>query len=248
MSQPVDPAQRRRRWRPGPDTAIACVALAVAAGGGGYALGAVAGGSTVTACLDAAGTPKKIVTTGDCAPLPGTTDPLTPVSWNQVGPQGQQGPIGPAGKDAGSEPTVISLPPVPKRERRGTFIVGLQLPGPGTYLLEGHVDWTRLALTADAVAKCRILRNQPTALLDSLNIALSRNGPYGGEIDENGLTTVVAPAPSSGPVQQRPTPVFARFTCRAYRSATSDATNTKVTFRDWTFTATPVKVSVIKKP
>jgi hypothetical protein len=232
---------RRLRWRPTPDTAIALTALALAAGGGGYALGAAGSSPTITACIDPANNqPAAIVTTGACA------GGQTPISWNQTGPQG---PEGPAGKDlTASAPSVISLPTALKRVKNARFVVRLELPGPGTYLLEGHVDWTRKSLTLDAPVKCEILRTQPSTVLDTLGLTLDRNGPYSGEIDENALTTVAKPVPSSGPVQAIPVPVLVTFQCSARRSPSSTGLNGRVTFRDWTFTATPVKVTSVPKP
>ncbi len=223
---------RQRRWRPTPDTAIALAALALAAGGGGYALGAAGSSPTITACIDpATNQPAAIVTTGACA------GGQTPITWNQIGPQG---PPGPAGKDASVEPTVISLPAVQKREARGKFRVRVLLPASGTYLLEGHVDWTRKALAADVPAACSITRAGPGGgTLDTLNPTIGRNGPFAGEIDENALTTVAKAPAGPGGVQQLPAPVSVFFGCTA---------RTTITFRDWTFTATPVKVTSVPKP
>lgn len=255
MSSGDEGLRGRRRWRPNPDTALAVAAIALAAGGGGYALGAGTGEQVITACFDPAspGTPQKIIAGTACDPG------QTTLSWNQVGPQGQvgsagvQGPAGPAGKDAlsSASQTVVALPPKPSLRRKGSFTVRLELPQPGTYEIDGHVQWSRSKLKTDAPVVCRLTRTQPAGAIDVLNTTILKDDLFNvGAIDETGLTTVSASSGSdtSGTVIAVPVPVTVSFGCTAQRSATVTNANPAVLFRDWTLSATPVKVSVVAKP
>lgn len=251
----MSPPQRRRRlrWRPTPDTAIALLALTLAAGGGGYALAAATTDQTITACVESGtGIPQKIISSGTCDPG------LTALSWNQAGPQGPagstgstgtQGPVGPAGKDAPTAPeTVVALPPKPTLRSKGRFAVSLELPGPGTYQIDGHVAWTRSGLRADAPVACQISRTQPATVVDKLETKILKDDPFAfSTIDESAVTTVEAPS-SSGSVIAVPVPVKVTFGCTAKLSETSPKVNTRVSFRDWTLAATPVKIYTVQKP
>jgi hypothetical protein len=246
---PLPSERRRPRWRPTPDTALALTALVLAAGGGGYALGAAGEDQVITACLDpATNQPAKIITTGSCA------GGQTAVVWNQSGPKGPSGATGsegatgsagPAGLDAVNDQTVVALPPKPTLRRRRTFSVSLQLTDPGTYAIDGHVDWTRGKIGSDVPINCQIARTQPATVLDTLTTKVVKDDPFGfSSINESALTTVTKPAPtqSNGTVIQLPVPVTVTFTCTAQTKYAN-----QIIFRDWTLTATPVKVSKIQK-
>lgn len=248
------PGRRRLRWRPTPDTAIALLALTLAAGGGGYALAAATTDQTITACVESGtGIPQKIISSGSCDPG------LTALSWNQAGPQGPagstgstgtQGPVGPAGKDAATAPeTVVALPPKPTLRRKGRFSVSLELPGPGTYQIDGHVAWTTSGLKFDAPVACQISRTQPATVVDKLETKILKDDPFGfSTIDESAVTTVEAPGGSAGQVIAVPVPVKVTFGCTAKLSETVPKVNSRVIFRDWTLGATPVKVYTVQKP
>ena len=234
--------RRRLRWRPTPDTALALTALVLAAGGGGYALGA-GGDQVITACVDAAnGTPTQIITTGSC---PGGQ---TALSWNQSGPQGSQGvqgPVGPAGKDAPptTDKTVVALPPKPTLRRPRTFSVSLQLPGPGTYLIDAHTAWNQGTIGTDVPINCSISRSQPATTLDTLTTKVLKDDLFNtGVLDETAITTVVAPDPITGPVAPLPVPVTVTFRCTATTKYAK-----RILFHDWTLTATPASVVTIQK-
>lgn len=246
------PEHAGRRWRPTPDTAIGLTALILAVGGGGYALGAAGNDQVITACVDPANSqPAKIVTTGACDPG------QTALSWNQTGPQGPvgatgvQGPAGPPGVVPAStgDATVVALPPKPSLRRKGRFTVSLELPGPGTFQVDGHVRWQRGALSADAPVTCEITRTQPVSQIDRLDTTILKDDPFGvSTIDEGALTTVTAAASTgSQTVVQVATPVVVTFGCTARLSPTRSSVNGRVLFSDWTLTATPVRVSVVKK-
>ncbi len=234
--------RRRLRWRPTPDTALALTALVLAAGGGGYALGA-GSDQVITACFDpAAPQVVQTITSGSCA------GGQTALSWNQTGPQGSQGIQGPAGKDAPavSDLTVVALPPKPSLRRRSAFSVSLQLPSPGTYQIDGHVAWSQTKISADVPIDCSIARTQPATVLDTLKTTVLKDDLFNvGAIDESALTTVTAPAPTdpvTGPVAPLAVPVTVTFRCTA---TTKNAK--RILFHDWTLSATPVKVSTIQK-
>ena len=124
----------------------------------------------------------------------------------------------------------------------------LELPGPGTYEIDGHVQRNHSAPSFDAPVDCRITRDRPGALLDRQTTTILKADIFNvGVIDEGALTTVEAPA-SSGPGIALPAPVTVAFTCRAQRPPTSKATNTRIVFHDWTLSATPVKVYTVQKP
>ena len=227
---------RTERWRPTPNTAIALTALVLAAGGGGYALAAATGDQVITACLDSAsGQPTKIITSGSC------DGGQTSLSWNQSGPQGVQGPVGPSGKDSTADGglTVVALPPKPSVRRTGQFTASLQLPAPGTYQIDGHVQWSRGVIDADVPIVCLIAREQPATVLDTLNATVLTNDiSTTGAIDERALTTVRRPK-SKGPVTALP--VAVTFQCAAKSTYAR-----RILFRGWTLSATPVRVSRVK--
>jgi len=234
--------RRRLRWRPTPDTAIALTALVFAAGGGGYALAAATSEQVITACVDSAsGTPTKIITAGTC------DGGQTALSWNTNGPpgvQGVQGPAGPAGKDAAApdEVTVVALPAKPSVKKARQFSVELLLPAPGVYQIDGHVDWSRGASRTNVRIDCSIVGGKPVKIIDSLATTVRAGEIFpGGAIDLSGLATVERPA-STGPVAVLPAPVPVSFHCTA-RGASAKL----IVFHDWTLSATPVKISAVKK-
>jgi len=229
MPRPTD----RSRWRPTPDTAIALLALTVAAGGGGYAVASVTAGPQVFACLDAAsGQPTRIATSGACAPG------QTQLAWDQSGPQGPQGPQGPAGKDAVPQ-IVVAGPTVRHTRYARTFTLTATVPGAGWYQLHGHAEWRRVLLGRDIALHCSINRLTSFRTLDTYNVTIPAGDPFGtGTVEEDAYLQVPAAAdPGPGGVTQPTVPVTVSFKCTAV-SATA-AQRTALTFQDPTLTITP---------
>ncbi len=258
-----------RRWRPNPDTAIALVALVLAAGGGGYALGAGTADQVITACFDPASgsVPQRIIAGTDCGPG------QTALSWNQTAPQGpagptgSQGPAGPAGAPgtAGAaalvERTIVATGggSTSPSGQPGRFVVNLEL-GPGTYELSGTVGYDGF----NGVVGCRITRDRPAQILDTLVQPVSRaNGSSGPPstpkltqvdvrgLDEHALISI-APSASSDPGNAVPTKVDVAFSCSAppafyKRRSTKVKRGESTAFYGPRLSATPVTVTRVQK-
>jgi hypothetical protein len=262
MSSAGGRSPRRRSWRPNPDTALALVALVLAAGGGGYALGAGTGDQVITACFDPASgsVPQKIIAGTDCGPG------QSALSWNQIGPlgpTGSQGPAGPAGAGgpAGAaapvDRTIVAAidgstgPP----GQPGSFVVNLEL-SPGTYELDGTVGFGGFK----GVVGCRITRDRPAQILDTLVVPVTPASGYGGpaqpvklltQVDfrslvEHALVTVAAPAsPDPGS-----TKVNVAFSCSAppaFYKRRSTKRRDSTTFYGPALSATPVTITRVQK-
>lgn len=234
----------RPRWRPTPDTAIAMLALAVAAGGGGYAVAAVTAGPQVFACLDAAtGQPTKIATAGGCSPG------QTQLAWDQSGPQGPQGPpgqqgaqgvqgpAGPAGKDAVAQ-VVVAGPRIQKAQYARTFTIKGTVSGSGWFQLHGHVEWRQLQPGRDVALHCSINRFAPFQTLDTYNLNIPKNDLFGvGTVEEYGYVLLPRTAdPGAGGVVQPAAPVTVTFKCTAVTGSKRAA---GLVFQDPTLTITP---------
>jgi hypothetical protein len=87
------PGSMRRRWRPGPDTAIAVVALVLAAGGVGWAAsGLTRSSATITACENTTTGALRIPLSGSCDPNVETGSVV-----EHAGPPGTTGRSGASG-------------------------------------------------------------------------------------------------------------------------------------------------------
>jgi hypothetical protein len=125
--------QRRRGWRPGPDTAIAVLALFVAAGGVSWGLTRAAGPAVITACTVPANSQLVLSMTGACP----SGDTFV-AQWNQQGPQGAPGRVGPQGPP-GVNQAIVSTLTTPFYDR---FAVTTTVNSPGTYWVQGMVTLT----------------------------------------------------------------------------------------------------------
>ena len=117
----------RRRWRPGPETAIALGALLLAGGGVGWAASTTSDSGVVNACAGATSRQLYLMPPGGCQ----AGD--TALQWNVQGPQGIQGPRGLQGVPG--TPGLQGVPGTPGRQGAqgpagvSAGAVGAGLPG-----------------------------------------------------------------------------------------------------------------------
>ncbi len=172
----------RRRWRPGPDTAIAVTAVVLAAGGASWAATRQAGSGVINACED---TSSRALSIAPCSTS------QTALQWNVEGPQGPagaagaQGPQGPQGPQGLQGPQGTAGPQGPSGARGvvalptsngGTggggsgpyrhFTLHVVLAAPGYYSVTGTTELAHFYATpspsvAFAVGNCQMQLPRP---------------------------------------------------------------------------------------
>jgi hypothetical protein len=236
-------------WRPGPDTAIALVALVLAAGGVSWAVTRAAAPAVITACTSpSSGNIMMLSSTGSC------TAGATTVQWNQQGPTGPQGvpgligPKGPAGQNA-SQPILAYA----HTTRYYRFAVDYNFTATGTYLVDGTVtervntaNWSHATYQRFGVPgiTCYLLAGQYPSQLTALDQEPQSWAYFGGTINRYYPLTVDGPYGAGADVKVPSLPYLARFQCRGTVSKNGKVTRyanlPNTAFVDPTITAQPV--------
>jgi len=186
---------RPKHWRPGPDTAIALLALAIALGGVGYAATTrdSSPSQVIHACVEPAGNHMTYSAGGTC---PGGQ---TLITWNQQGPQG------PPGANGVSPSPVIAN--TLSKTFKGHFFISTEVDKPGTYEFEGKVveqantkSWT---LKKTNTVTCGLYTGVPSSNVRSTVRQNVQSFVYGnggfnppsfyGTIDQTWVETVTNP-------------------------------------------------------
>jgi hypothetical protein len=187
--------QRSKHWRPGPDTGIALVALAIALGGVGYAATVrdTGGSQVINACVEPAGNQLIYSSSGTCS---GGQQLIT---WNQQGPQGAPGANG-------VSPSPVIANNLAKTFK-GHFFISTEIDKAGTYEFEGKVveqantaNWT---LKKTNTVTCGLYTGVPssnvrTTVRQNVQSFVYGNGGFNppsfyGTIDQTWVETVTNP-------------------------------------------------------
>jgi hypothetical protein len=219
-----------RSWRPGPDTAIALVALVLAAAGVSWATVGESGQPVITACANE-DLLLSLSTNGSC-PQGSTT-----VQWNQQGPQGPQGPqgspglIGPQGPPgAGATPAAPVVATLFKTYKSG-FSVQTAFDAPGAYTVNGNVTenvdpsaWpARFTGTPPSIAlHCELLAGPNGGQTTLVGRQTQVFSWYGGTIRHYFPSTYDGPAGAGGTVTITSVPYTAFFTCETFGDSSGD--------------------------
>jgi len=223
-NSPMSPAGTGRRWRPGPDTAIALAALVLAGAGVGWAATSASSG-VVNACAEDGTGALSLAPPGGC----GTG--ATPLQWNiqgPVGPQGLTGVQGPAGIQgppgssvSGIDDAVVHVgkpsssfvnanaPLLQPPSYRHRFSIQATLGSAGRYLATASVD---LHLPGGRLKRtftydCRVLVTVGGSNAEVFDDPLAESAggvypvDYGGTITTSGPGTLTFECSSTGMVQ-----------------------------------------------
>jgi hypothetical protein len=210
-------ADRRRRWRPGPDTAIALAALLFAGGGVSWAVTQNSSPSVITSCVDQNNF-MHLSTDGTCPVGSGQTT----VQWNQQGPAGPTGvqgapglvgSQGPPGRNA-AQPVVATV----HQTFHYKFAVVLSFSATGTYFVDGSVTeqvntagWSTVYRKYGAPGiTCFLIAGPPTTTFDQETQTFYY---YGGTIDRYYPLTVNGPAGAAATIKVTSLPYTAKFQC-----------------------------------